>query len=115
MTIRQKQSVFARHIGILLLYANALGYEVTLSEAYRPKVTAEYYAKTGKGVVNSLHRIRLAIDLNFFINGRYIKDGEELRQIGEWWESLHPDFRWGGNFKTKKDGNHFSMTHGGMA
>ena len=49
MTLRQKQSEFALDVADLILWAHHNGYEVTLSEAYRPPEVARMYANQGRG------------------------------------------------------------------
>tara|TARA_R100001594_G_scaffold11676_1_gene26131 strand:+ start:1206 stop:1544 length:339 start_codon:yes stop_codon:yes gene_type:complete len=112
MTLRQKQSCFAYHVGRLLLKAYSMGYEITLGEASRPKITAEYYAKMGIGIPNSLHISRLAIDLNLFIEGKYQRGSKGHDKLGEWWKKQHELARWGGDFG---DPNHYSFAHNGKA
>ena len=114
MTLREKQSLFARNIARLIQYAYAEGYEVTLAEAYRPPETAALYEKQGRGISRSLHTQRLAVDLNLFIDGKYLPDSESHRVLGLYWKTLHPDNRWGGDF-SRPDGGHYSMSHGGIA
>lgn len=112
LTLGQKQRLFARLVGQLLTRAYAEGYEVSLGETYRPPETADLYARQGRGIANSLHGAKLAIDLNLFRDGRYLPSTESHRQLGEWWEAQHPLCRWGGRFE---DGGHYSLTHGGRA
>jgi hypothetical protein len=112
MTLRQKQSKFARLVAKLLTHIYAQGYEVTFGEAWRSPEEAARLAKLGKGLANSLHIDKLAIDLNLFKDGRYLSSTEAHRPIGEWWEKQDPLCRWGGRFG---DGNHYSLTHGGRA
>jgi hypothetical protein len=114
MTLRQQQSLFAKLLPRLLDKAYELGYEITLGEAWRPEATANIYADLGIGSKNSLHRDRLAIDLNLFKNGRYLRSTESHKPLGEYWEGLHPLCRWGGRF-TKPDGNHYSLARGKRA
>jgi hypothetical protein len=114
MTLREKQSLFARLIARLLLRAYHTGFEVTLGEAWRPKVTADAYAAKGIGIKSSLHRSRLALDINLFKNGKYLTSTESYKNLGIWWEKQDELCRWGGRFK-RRDGNHFSITHGGRA
>lgn len=109
MTLSSRQQIFAQNVGHLLEYIKCEGYECTLGEALRTPEMAELYAKQGKGIRNSLHCKRLAIDLNLFKDGVYLPDTEDYRAFGEYWESLDPLNRWGGRFK---DGGHFSMTDG---
>lgn len=112
MTLREKQSLFAMLVAQLLLEAHHRGYQVTFGEAYRSPEEAARLAKLGKGILASLHIQRLAIDLNLFKDGKYLTSTEAHRPLGEWWEALHELCRWGGRFK---DGNHYSLTHGGKA
>lgn len=112
MTLREKQSFFVSLVAALVRHAMQQGYELTFGEAYRPAETAALYAKHGKGIANSLHTQRLAIDLNLFKDGKYLSSTESHRPLGEWWEQQHPLCRWGGRFK---DGNHYSLEHGGRA
>jgi hypothetical protein len=112
MTLRQKQSWFAEHVAQLIVAAGAMGYEVTFGEAYRSPEEAARLAKLGKGIKNSLHTQRLAIDLNLFKDGVYLSSTESHRPLGEWWEKQDPLCRWGGRFG---DGNHYSMTHAGRS
>lgn len=65
-------------------------------------------------MVNSVHYVGLAADLNLFINGEYITDTERWRSFGEYWKTLHPLARWGGDFP-KPDGNHVSFAYQGRA
>jgi hypothetical protein len=112
-TLRQKQSRFARQAARLVLKAYELGYEVTLGEAWRDPEQAALNAQHGTGIKNSLHIEKLAIDINLFKDGRYLEDEEGHRELGAWWLTFGPDYRWGGNF-AKKDFNHYSITPDGV-
>jgi len=110
VTLRQKQSLFARLVADLIYKAIELGYEVTLSEAFRSQEQAAANARSGSGIANSLHCDKLAIDLNLFLGGKYLSSTESHRPLGEWWEQQHELCRWGGRF-SRSDGNHYSLTH----
>lgn len=91
-------------------------YEITLGEALRSPEEAHLMMEMGKGISNSLHMIKLAIDLNLFKNKVYLDSTEDHKVLGIYWESLStPDYQccWGGRF-TKPDGNHYSISHGGI-
>lgn len=107
-TLRQKQSRFVLMISKLIQYAYANGYELTFGEAYRTPEQAALNAKSGKGIANSLHTDRLAIDFMLFKDGKYLTSTEDYTPLGLHWESLGGT--WGGRFS---DGNHFSVAHGG--
>jgi hypothetical protein len=106
MTLGEKQRQFTLDVALLIIEAYRLGYELTFGEAYRTPEQAALNAKKGTGIAASLHTNRLAIDLNLFRNGKYLTDTESHRPLGEYWESLRPENRWGGRF-TKPDGNHY--------
>jgi len=53
----------------------------------------------------------LAVDLELFKDGAYLTKTEDHKALGEYWKTLHELCRWGGDFD---DGNHYSLTHGGM-
>jgi hypothetical protein len=114
MTLRQKQSAFAIHVARLILKAHELGFEVTLGEAWRSPEEARRLAGTGAGIITSLHTQKLAIDLNLFIDGVYQASSEAHRPLGEWWEQQHELARWGGRFRPRPDGNHYSFTYAGL-
>ena len=97
MTLREKQSKFARMVADLIIFAYQNGYELTFGDAY---------AQTGHRS-GSLHYSRLAIDLNLFRDGRYLKKTKYHAPLGEYWEKLGGS--WGGRFG---DGNHYSLEHG---
>lgn len=107
------QQEFAESSAKLILKALELGYKVTHGETGRSAEEAASNADAGTGISRSLHCEHLAIDLNFFKDGVWVTDGSKLRDIGYWWKSLGPDYRWGGDFKTRPDGNHFSITPDG--
>lgn len=109
-TLGQKQRRFTRLTGMLIEYAYAHGLELTYGEAWRTPEQAVLNAKSGKGVANSLHCDRLAIDFNLFREGQWLATTEDHRPLGEFWESLADDCCWGGRFG---DGNHYSIAHNG--
>ena len=104
------QEEFAQSAAKLIQQAAAMGYTVTLGEAWRTPQQAALNAQAGTGISNSLHIQRLAVDLNFFKDGLYITDGSQLAAVGAWWKSLGPMYFWGGDFQHLPDGNHFSLS-----
>ena len=107
MSLRNKQVEFARLVPRLIDKAFELGYEVTLGDAYRdPRVHGEFGEKVAYSRSRSVHKLKLAIDLNLFKDGQFLSTTEAHRPLGEWWESQHPDARWGGHYS---DGNHYSF------
>lgn len=120
-TLGQKQRLFTRLIAKLIDYAYTQGYELTFGDAYRdPRVHGELGVKKSYSSGGSVHKERLAVDFNLFIDGKYQESSEAHRKLGEYWKSLDPECRWGGDFKDSSgrpapDGNHYSMSHNGRA
>lgn len=108
-TLREKQSRFASMVPSLINKALEMGFEITLGDAFRDaRVFGEMGKKVGYGQASSCHKLRLAIDLNLFKNGKYLGTTEAHTELGEWWESQGGS--WGGRFH---DGNHYSLEHEG--
>jgi hypothetical protein len=112
MTQGDKARLFTRMVaGKLFPFIWEKGYEVTFGEAWRPQEVADLYAKYHKGIANSLHSARLALDVALYKNGIYLMKDDDYKEVGEYWESLSTEeFKccWGGRFG---DGNHFSISH----
>ena len=111
MTLGEAQRAFTLDVALLIEHAYALGYALTFGDAYRdPRVTY--------GHPNSVHRKRLAVDLNLFekVNGvwLYRADTESHRPLGVYWKGLRPENRWGGDF-SEPDGNHYSRHWEGVS
>ena len=117
MTLGQKQRLFAVAAAELILEIKRRGWECSLGQALRTPEDAAANAAAGSGISNSLHLIKLAIDLNLFIGGAYQTQSEAYLPLGEWWEAhstAELEYAWGGRFKTRPDGNHFSFAHNGI-
>jgi len=97
LSLREKQSVFVRMVGDLIVYAYQGGYEFTFGDAW-----AHDGHKRG-----SNHYIKLAIDLNLFENGEYLTGNEGHDTLHDYWDSL------GGAPKIEGDENHYSVEHEG--
>lgn len=107
--ILRAQWKFASMVPRLLDHAFALGLRCSLGEAERSKAQAAANAKSGKGIANSLHIDRLAIDIHLYrADGTYLSRTEDHTALGEYWESIGGT--WGGRFG---DGNHYSLAYGG--
>jgi len=112
-TLGQRQRRFLPLVAKLIDFAYAQGYELTAGELYRTPEQAALNAQTGAGIAHSLHTQRLAVDLQLFKDQVYLTDSAAYKALGEFWEALDPDACWGGRF-SKPDGNHFSLTFGGI-
>lgn len=109
MDLRQRQSYFTKLIGQLIVWVyQHPGWELTFGEGYDDDFTGH--------MAGSLHYYRLAQDLNLFINGAWIKNGDHpvWKELGDYWKSLDKDCAWGGDF-TSRDSNHFSLREFGRA
>lgn len=125
MSLGSTQREFSLQVAELIDFIYKSGYECTLGDAYRdPRVfgemgtknsiTSEVNSYPAYGRSKSAHKQRLAIDLNLFKDGLYLRHTEAHRPFGEFWKSIRPENRWGGDF-TPKDGNHYSRKYYGIA
>lgn len=108
MTLGQHQQEFSKDFNKLLTYLHQNGYDVRIGEVQRTQEQQALYVKQGKSKTNkSNHLIKCAVDIHIFKNSQHLQTKTELQNIGDYWESLNADNRWGGNFKTFIDTPHF--------
>jgi hypothetical protein len=108
-----QQVNFQLDIGKLVLFAAKHSILMTAGSSYRDRKTQARLVKDGKSrTYNSNHLRRLAQDFNFFyfnnagaLKLTYAK--KHIQFLGDYWESLSPWNRWGGNFKSFLDTPHF--------
>jgi len=113
MSLSGNQQRFTECVGLLIAQAYRLGYALTFGDAYRdPRAYGDHGVKKSYAAAESVHKLRLAVDLNLFVEGDYITSGDHIayQQLGEFWEGLDPAARWGGRFD---DANHFSFEQWG--
>ena len=126
MKLSVKRQIFTSMMAELIWRANQIhGYAVASNEVKRTQTQAQENAASGAGIARSVHLSGLAVDLLLYIDGIYQRKTEVYRKMGELWKAIgeqhnkaHPDQTvtacWGGDFEVKKDGNHFSLEHGGI-
>lgn len=124
MRLSDNQIIFSLNVADLIYFANSLGIGLTFGEAYRtPSQQKLYYygyilkfkdevlelfkSKKKSKTLNSKHLKRLAVDFNFFMDGKLIGDKDSLQVLGNFWCKLHSKNRWGGNWGW--DSGHFEM------
>ena len=140
-TLSQLRMDFTSLVSKLIAHAESLGYRMSLGEGTRtdeqavinslgqqgreavakliykdfPRLSAAL-VNNGRndGVVNSVHLVGLAVDMNLFKDGVFLTSSEDHRVLGEWWKAQHPLARWGGDFRPKPDGNHYSFEYNGV-
>jgi hypothetical protein len=99
------------------LWLEAQGYQCSFGEAWRTEDQAALYASKGKGILLSIHRDRMGIDL--IIRDRTGKEvgPEDYKRCGSAWKALDEGNAHGGDFtgKTAGDYQHFSHRWGGRA
>ena len=110
MKLGAKQRLFMRLFPRLMDFLHGHdGWECTQGDGYRdPRVFGDSGESKGYGKAWSLHKLRLAKDINLFIDGEWITDSQHpaWTELGEYWESLHPLCVNGRHFD---DANHFSI------
>ena len=107
MTLGQHQRIFAKHFAMLILFGYDNGFEFSIGEVQRTTEQQQIYVSTGKSkTMDSKHLKKCAGDLNPFLDGRLTYKFEDLKILGDYWESLDPLNRWGGDWNKNdiKDG-----------
>lgn len=110
MKLSERQRLFSYCLWKLLhhIYCG-FEYEVTFGEVWRTQYQQAKYVKDGKSwTMNSKHLERCAVDLNIFIDDVYQTDHDAYIPLGKYWEALHPQCKWGGNWK-QRDSGHFEV------
>jgi hypothetical protein len=113
LSLSAQQRLFSKLLGAFLVWIDAHGYEVVGGDWHRTQAQADANEAAGSGITHSLHTISLACDLMLFIDGIYQTETPPYKPLGDYWKTLHPLCRWGGDF-SKPDGDHFSMEWDGI-
>lgn len=113
MTLGEAQRAFARCVGLLIIHAYEQGYECSLGDAFRDPRKFGEFGERPDGCYSSAtsnHKRRLAIDLNLFRGGKYLRETDDHKPLGDFWEALGKreglPLRWGGRWN---DGNHYEL------
>lgn len=115
MRLGRKQEIFTEACCLLENFARMKGYKVRRAWAYRDKITARRL-----GMESSLHTQKLAQDYDLFsTDGKWLKKSKDHAELGNFWKNLSGvyegtrlEFVWGGDWKSKPDGNHYSIRLG---
>jgi hypothetical protein len=108
MNLNAHQNAFLLDFAKLIVFVDNHddGMLITEGEGWRPQEMQQIYFDRGmSNTLTSNHGRRLAHDLNFIKGGTLITDKASLKVYGDYWESLSPENRWGGNFKSFKSGD----------
>lgn len=116
MKLSEKQQIFSLNIAMLIAYASYQGIGLTFGHAWRSLEEQKRLKAEGKSqTLDSNHLNRLAVDFNFFIDGKLTYNWEKIKPLGDYWIKLNEHNRWGGDWNKngKKDGfvdvPHFEM------
>lgn len=113
MSLVPQQNQFMLHVAELIRKAAESGFYISGGELYRTPEQQAMHVKNGRSTtMNSQHLKRLAVDFNFFKLGSDGKlhltyEVKDLKELGQFWESLDSANRWGGNWQSFKDTPHF--------
>ena len=103
-----RQYVFAVNVAKLIMFINSKGYQCTIGNTFRSREEALLMKKEGKGIADSNHCYRMAIDLNLFKDKTYLTQVKDYKFAGEYWESLDKSNEWGGRWTKSAQGKVFS-------
>ena len=109
MKLGEAQDLFGKLLGELLVYIYLKGHTARIGDVMSRATDVNVNGKlTHKK--NSQHLKKLAVDINLFKGGKFLRKTEDHKIFGEFWENLHPNCRWGGRYK---DGNHYEIMENG--
>lgn len=115
MSLEQMRLAFTANVTKFLTWCEVNNYSIAIDQVKRTQAEADLNAASGAGISNSLHLLGLAIDLLLYDkNGNYLTDKASYQPLGDYWKTLDPLNRWGGDFTTHIDSDHFSMTYNGI-
>lgn len=112
-TLHQRQVLHVQLTAKLIAWAQAQGLELTWGETFRTALQAQANAASGAGIVNSLHKLRLAVDFQLFKDGVYIETADAYKPMADYWLTLDPLCAAGYYFHSV-DADHFSITYQGI-
>lgn len=99
MTLGQEQEAFTANVISLLIKAREFGFGVRIGEVERTVEQQKLYVQTGRSkTMNSMHLKRCAIDLVLIKDGK-VATREQIKPLGDFWESLDDKNRWGGSWR----------------
>ena len=108
----QHQAKFTEDFHLLLNFIAVLGLIPVMAEVFRTIEQEIEYIKEGKSHLTDpnhcMHVLKCAGDLELFLPaGSLLIDEATWQKIGDYWESLDPLNRWGGNFPKWYPGSSF--------
>ena len=107
MTLGERQELFMRLLPRLIDHAHGLGFDIRGGDLFRDaRAHGEMGEQGPYGNKNSNHKMKCAIDLNLFKDGVYLTTTADHQELGEWWDELHAQTRWGGAYD---DANHYEV------
>jgi hypothetical protein len=107
MSMVDEQFAFLLDVAKTIQYAASLGLKVTAGEMYRTAEQQAIYVKTGRSkTMKSKHLERLAVDLNYFKDGKLNYECKEVQDVGRYWEALNSKNSAGMFWKSFKDCPH---------
>lgn len=99
MSLGLEQEAFVSDVMQLVRHAQSAGFGVRFGEVERTVEQQKLYVQTGRSkTMNSMHLKRCAIDLILILDGK-VATREQIKPLGEYWESLGPKNRWGGSWR----------------
>ena len=109
----EQQAAFLKDAARLIQQAEKFGLIVTGGELFRTQEQQDLHFANGKSRLrHSTHQDRMAIDLNFFKKRaagapELTYNKADIQDLGDWWETLSPQNKWGGNWSGFIDTPHF--------
>lgn len=108
MKLSDKQFIFLKDLAMLIIFCIVNDIKVTGGELQRTMYQQKEHIRKGRSkTMRSDHLRKLAIDLNFFFNGKLSYRKKDIQPVADYWKSLRPNNYWGGDWKNPVDTPHF--------
>ena len=112
MSLSNQQYDFAKDVIKLFQFIIDTKMKFTIGEVWRRESTQAWLYKQGfTKTFNSDHLKKLAVDLFFWYNNKFLENNDRtkliLMPIADYWKSLNKQNYWGGYFLNFLDTSHF--------
>lgn len=102
MKLGERQEQFASMLPGLINEALRLGYRVRIGDVFRdPRAHGDFGVLKGYAAANSVHKLKLAVDLNLVLDGKLNSAGHKL--LHDYWDKV------GGAERILGDMCHYSL------
>lgn len=113
MILSDAQFIFSKNVAVFLHWLTVHHIKWTIGEVWRRAPTQKWLLKKGwTRVLKGQHTKKKAIDISVYVEDNLYVPLKNITEnyplilpIGEFWQSLHPKNRWGGDWMIDEEDN----------